>query len=193
MLGQGLVVKVLWNGKINQICASTTEGAVHVLYDENVSAAGAKFCAKKKAKAKRVDDMSFLEDESARVIINPHALPMYREENPLFNRGGGKRKTSKLRNDAVATRKPDRPLTGPGRGGKVGTSLTNHIMKNLMKDTMRDEDPREAILKHADAAASDPFWIAPAYQKTQPKTVMADSVYEDENEEDRASKKKRPN
>ncbi|KAI8833777.1 WD40-repeat-containing domain protein [Chytriomyces cf. hyalinus JEL632] len=192
-VGPGSVVKVLWNGKINQICASTTEGAVHVLYDENVSAAGAKFCAKKKAKAKTVDDMSFLEDESARVIINPHALPMYREENPLFNRGGGKRKTSKLRNDAVATRKPDRPLTGPGRGGKVGTSLTNHIMKNLMKDTMRDEDPREAILKHADAAASDPFWIAPAYQKTQPKTVMADSVYEDENEEDRASKKKRPN
>ncbi|TPX63450.1 hypothetical protein CcCBS67573_g08681 [Chytriomyces confervae] len=59
-----------------------------------------------------------------------------------------------------------------------------------MKDTMRDEDPREAILKHADAASSDPFWIAPAYQKTQPKTVMADNVYEDENEEDRASKKK---
>ncbi|KAJ3017005.1 UNVERIFIED_CONTAM: hypothetical protein HDU68_011900 [Siphonaria sp. JEL0065] len=187
----GSVVKVLWNGKINQIAASTTEGAVHVFYDDSVSAAGAKFCANKKAKSRGVDDMSFLEDESKRVIINPHALPMYREDNILMNRGG-KRKISKVRADPIASRKPDRPMTGPGRGGKVGTSLTNHLLKGMIKDTMRDEDPREAILKYADAAAASPFWIAPAYKSTQPKAVMAEKVYEDEDEEDRASKKKRP-
>ncbi|KAJ3065303.1 hypothetical protein HDU98_011328 [Podochytrium sp. JEL0797] len=192
-VGKGSVVRVLWNGKINQIAASTTEGAVHVFYDDHVSVAGAKLCAGKKARARGVDDVSFMEDESKRVIINPHALPMYREDNPLTNRGGGgKRKISKVRADPIASRKPDRPMTGPGRGGKVGTSLTNHLMKGLMKDTMRDEDPREAILKHAADALSDPFWIAPAYNKTQPKAVMAQSVYEDEDEEDRANKKKRP-
>ncbi|KAJ3285866.1 hypothetical protein HDU79_006976 [Rhizoclosmatium sp. JEL0117] len=190
-VGNGSVVKVLWNGKINQICASTTEGSVHVFYDDHVSVAGAKFCAGKKAKAKGVDDMSYLEDESARVIINPHALPMYREDNILTNRGG-KRKLAKIRKDPIASRKPDRPITGPGRGGKVGTSLTQHLMKGLMKDTMRDEDPREAILKHAAEASANPFWIAPAYQATQPKAVMAEKVYEDEDEEDRANKKKRP-
>ena len=31
-----------------------------------------------------------------------------------------------------------------------------------------DEDPREAILKHAAAAESDPYWVAPAYKDTQP-------------------------
>ncbi|KAI9352068.1 WD40-repeat-containing domain protein [Obelidium mucronatum] len=190
-VGNGSVVKVLWNGKINQICASTTDGAVHVFYDDNVSVAGAKFCAGKKAKTRGVDDMAFMEDESKRVIINPHALPMYREDNILTNRGG-KRKLSKVRADPIASRKPDRPMTGPGRGGKVGTSLTNHIMKGMIKDTMRDEDPREAILKYADEASANPFWIAPAYKTTQPKAVMAEKVYEDEDEEDRANKKSRP-
>ncbi|KAJ3201440.1 hypothetical protein HDU82_008104 [Entophlyctis luteolus] len=117
---------------------------------------------------------------------------MYRDDN-FLSRRGGKRKVSKIRADPVATRKPDRPLTGPGRGGKVGTSLTNHIMKGLIKDTMRDEDPREAILKHAEEAQTNPFWIAPAYQTTQPKPIMAEKVYEDADEEDRANKKKRPN
>ena len=45
------------------------------------------------------------------------------------------------------------PVSGPGKGGKLGTSLTQHIMRSVIKDTMRDEDPREAILRHAEAAA----------------------------------------
>lgn len=38
-----------------------------------------------------------------------------------------------------------------------------------------DEDPREAILKHAEAAANDPQIIAPAYAETQPKTLFYES------------------
>lgn len=43
-----------------------------------------------------------------------------------------------------------------------------------------DEDPREAILKYADAAEKDPKFIAPAYSKTQPKPVFAESDSDDE-------------
>lgn len=45
-----------------------------------------------------------------------------------------------------------------------------------------EEDPREAILKHADAAAKDPKFIAPAYAQTQPEPVFAKS---DDEEEDK--------
>ena len=31
------------------------------------------------------------------------------------------------------------------------------------------EDPREALLKYAKVAESDPYWISPAYSQTQPK------------------------
>lgn len=35
-----------------------------------------------------------------------------------------------------------------------------------------DEDPREAILKVAKKAEEDPYWISPAYEKTQPVTIF---------------------
>ncbi|KAI9217315.1 hypothetical protein BC828DRAFT_408624, partial [Blastocladiella britannica] len=63
----------------------------------------------------------------------------------------------------------------------------------------RDVDPREAILKYADAAAADPYWITPAYKATQPVAVLAPKVLEDdeldrvidESEEDRQQARKR--
>jgi WD repeat-containing protein 70 len=50
----------------------------------------------------------------------------------------------------------------------------------LIKDTWMDEDPREAILKYAEAAEKEPKFIAPAYSKTQPKPVFQESDSEDE-------------
>ena len=50
----------------------------------------------------------------------------------------------------------------------------------LIKDTWMDEDPREAILKYADAAEKDPKFIAPAYSQTQPKPVFAESDSDNE-------------
>jgi hypothetical protein len=35
----------------------------------------------------------------------------------------------------------------------------------IHKDRTRDEDPREALLKYADKAESDPYWVAPAYKE----------------------------
>lgn len=43
-----------------------------------------------------------------------------------------------------------------------------------------EEDPREAILKYADAASKDPKYIAPAYAQTQPEPVFAKSDSEEE-------------
>lgn len=37
---------------------------------------------------------------------------------------------------------------------------------------MFQQDPREAILKYAKDAAENPYWIAPAYSKTQPKPIF---------------------
>jgi hypothetical protein len=51
-----------------------------------------------------------------------------------------------------------------------------------MKETWMEEDPRAAILRHAEAAASDPKYIAPAYAKTQPDTIFASDVDSDEEE-----------
>ncbi|KAJ3022627.1 hypothetical protein HKX48_005689 [Thoreauomyces humboldtii] len=166
-------VRVQWHPKINQILVGTGDGSVQVFYDPEKSSAGVKTALSKRPKNRTVDDIDFY-DDSNRPILTPHALPMFKDEVPQT-----KRKKEKLRADPMASRRPDQPITGPGRGGKVGTNVTQHIMRGLIKDTMRDEDPREAILRHAKDAAENPFWIAPAYKKNQPKTVYAEEVYEE--------------
>jgi WD repeat-containing protein 70 len=44
----------------------------------------------------------------------------------------------------------------------------------------RDVDPREAILKYAEEAEKDPYWVAPAYKNTQPTLLLAPEVFEDD-------------
>jgi hypothetical protein len=63
---QGSVIRVLWHSRINQVIATTSEGAAHVFYDEHVSAGGAKLCAGKRGKTRHIDDFSLQNDASSR-------------------------------------------------------------------------------------------------------------------------------
>ena len=51
-----------------------------------------------------------------------------------------KRKREKDRMDPRKSMRPELPVSGPGRGGRVGASATQHVVQNLVRDTMRDED-----------------------------------------------------
>lgn len=140
------------------------------------------------------------------VIHNPHALPLFRDQPSR------KRQREKTLKDPAKSHRPELPVTGPGHGGRTGTSsgslLTQYLLKvrmtntdllyqsftclvvnlilvplqqgGMLKETWMEEDPREAILKYAEAAEKDPKFIAPAYAETQPKPVFADSDNEDE-------------
>ncbi|KAG0211686.1 hypothetical protein BGX28_007580 [Mortierella sp. GBA30] len=163
-VSQSSVVRVLWHDKLNQIIAGSADGVARVYYDPEVSTKGAKLCATKTPKKRAVDDY-----EIDRPIITPHALPMFKEDNNKMR--SNKRKQEKMRSDPLASRRPEMPLTGPGKGGKVGTNLTQHVLTDVVKDTMREEDPRAALLKYAEVTEQDPQWITPAYKKSQPKTV----------------------
>jgi len=80
---------------------------------------------------------------AAPTILTPHALPMFRElEGPGR---GTKRKAEKDRLDPRKSRRPELPVTGPGKGGRVGASATQHVVRNLVRDTTRDEDVCETL------------------------------------------------
>lgn len=113
-------------------------------------------------------------------IITPHALPMFRDGEEVR---GGKRKREKERMDPKKSRRPELPVHGPGKGGRVGASATQHVVQNLFRDTTRDVDPREALLAYADVAENDPQWTS-AWRANQPKPVFA-SVEEEEKEEEK--------
>ncbi|XP_062148051.1 uncharacterized protein LOC133856989 [Alnus glutinosa] len=172
------VVQCAWHPKLNQIFATSgdkSQGGTHILYDPTLSERGALVCVARAPRKKSVDDF-----EAKPVIHNPHALPLFRDQPSR------KRQREKELKDPMKSHKPELPMTGPGFGGRVGTSagslLTQYLLKQggMIKETWMEEDPREAILKYADAAAKDPKYIAPAYAQTQPETVFAKSDSEDE-------------
>ncbi|KAF3436076.1 hypothetical protein FNV43_RR23168 [Rhamnella rubrinervis] len=172
------VVQCAWHPKLNQIFATAgdkSQGGTHILYDPTLSERGALVCVARAPRKKSVDDF-----EINPVIHNPHALPLFRDQPSR------KRQREKILKDPIKSHKPELPMTGPGFGGRVGVSkgslLTQYLLKQggMIKETWMEEDPREAILKYADAAAKDPKYIAPAYAQTQPETVFAKSDSEDE-------------
>ena len=115
-----------------------SNGQICVLYSPTTSLNGAKLLLNKGPPRKvTIEDMS--DALAAPSILTPHALPMFRDLDPGK---GTKRKAEKDRQDPRKSRRPELPVTGPGRGGRVGASATQHVVQNLVRDTTRDEDVR---------------------------------------------------
>uniref|UniRef100_A0AAY4CGD6 WD repeat-containing protein 70 n=1 Tax=Denticeps clupeoides TaxID=299321 RepID=A0AAY4CGD6_9TELE len=153
------VVRCLWHPKLNQIMVGTGNGLAKVYYDPVRSHRGAKLCVvKSNRKEKHAEALT--QD----YIITPHALPMFREARQRSTR----KQLEKDRLDPVKSHKPEPPVSGPGRGGRVaahGGTLSSYIVKNIALDKTDDSNPREAILRHAKDASENPYWVAPAYKK----------------------------
>ncbi|KAL3284771.1 hypothetical protein HHI36_018914 [Cryptolaemus montrouzieri] len=167
-------IKVAWHPKLNQIFVGTGNGLVKCYYNEKVSLRGATLCA---AKIHRKAQHS--EIVSSQQVLTPHALPLFRQERRKTSR----KQMEKDRLDPVKSRRPDLPITS-GQGGRVassGSTLSSFVIRNLglSKRVNDDQDPREAILKFAKEAEENPYWITPAYSKTQPKNVLDESISEE--------------
>ncbi|KAG9488427.1 hypothetical protein GDO78_007955 [Eleutherodactylus coqui] len=179
------VVRCLWHPKLNQIMVGTGNGLAKVYYDPIKSQRGAKLCVvKTKRKARQAETLT--QD----YIITPHALPMFREPRQRSTR----KQLEKDRLDPLKSHKPEPPVAGPGRGGRVGThggTLSSFIVKNIALDKTDDSNPREAILRHAKDAADNPYWVAPAYSTTQPQAVFAEVDSEEDEPDNEPEWKKR--
>uniref|UniRef100_A0A3B3D0F7 WD repeat-containing protein 70 n=1 Tax=Oryzias melastigma TaxID=30732 RepID=A0A3B3D0F7_ORYME len=149
------VVRCLWHPKLNQIMAGTGNGLAKVYYDPVKSHRGAKLCVvKSQRKGKHAETLT--QD----YIITPHALPMFRDARQRSTR----KQLEKDRLDPKKSHKPEPPVSGPGRGGRVaahGGTLSSFIVKNIALDKTDDSNPREAILRHAKEASENPYWVAP--------------------------------
>uniref|UniRef100_A0A3B4FN05 WD repeat-containing protein 70 n=1 Tax=Pundamilia nyererei TaxID=303518 RepID=A0A3B4FN05_9CICH len=179
------VVRCLWHPKLNQIMVGTGNGLVKVYYDPVKSHRGAKLCVvKSKRKEKHAEALT--QD----YIITPHALPMFREARQRSTR----KQLEKDRLDPKKSHKPEPPVSGPGRGGRVaahGGTLSSFIVKNIALDKTDDSNPREAILRHAKEASENPYWIAPAYTETQPEPVFAEESEDEEPDQEPEWKKRK--
>jgi len=157
------VIGLSWSDKLNQIAVGAAD-SLRMLYSPEYSQKGALYFV-----GKRVKERENLGVQFEKAIINPSALPEFRAKR--VNR---RKEKERILNDPTKTCRPEQPLQGPGKGGRLGTksSLTQFMMQGLHKLKSREEDPQQAILKHAEAAKADPGLVGPAYRNTQPENVL---------------------
>ncbi|ETW03565.1 hypothetical protein H310_04979 [Aphanomyces invadans] len=164
-------VCVAWHSKINQVFVGSSAGSVRVFYDDAISTRGVLLSATKKLPLASAGYVR-IDESTDGAIVNPHALPMFRDAN---NKKPNKRKYAKIRMDPIASKKPSKPITGPGFGGSTGGgTLTQFFMRDQIKsESIRSEDPREAILKYAKVAEAESTYLGSAYAATQPRDQIA--------------------
>ena len=108
-----------------------------MLYSPQTSLNGAKLIANKGPPRKvNIDDI-------AASLIEPAIMTPTEPGEKVYTDGiigGNKRKRDAGRMDPRKARRPELPVTGPGRGGRVGASATQHVVQNHVRDLSRDED-----------------------------------------------------
>ncbi|KRZ20364.1 WD repeat-containing protein 70 [Trichinella pseudospiralis] len=167
------------------IFCGTTSGKIRIYYNPKISNRGALMCISKPIKRVRPTDAVY-----EPFIIAPNSLPPRK-----VGRDGFEKEHYTLRQMLRAVRYaqrpppknrvPELPVSGPGERGRIGaagSTLHSFVARQmgLSRKIDDNEDPREAILKHAKAAEENPYWVAPAYKKTQPHPVLANKEEEEE-------------
>lgn len=143
-----------------------SSGQICVLYSPFTSLNGAKLLANKGPPRKRtIEDMS--DALAAPSIHVPGESPMFREGDGMIRTNKRKRDNDRL--DPRKARRPELPVTGPGRGGRVGASATQHVVQNLVRDTTRDEDVR---ISCSDGGCHAGYWTDWALFFFQPREAL---------------------
>lgn len=169
-VSQGSAIKVLWNPKINQIIVGGADANTRVFYDDKISFRGVKLAVGKAAKKRAIDDIEYQ---------GPIITPELEKDAQIAAKR--RKRQEQLSGGSKANHRPEAPLTGQGKGGKVGVSLSEILYRSVVpKNEKAFEDAREAILKHAEEAEKNPQFLAKAYEKTQPKPVFDERALEDE-------------
>ncbi|VDN38038.1 unnamed protein product [Gongylonema pulchrum] len=185
-------IRIDWQPKINQILVGLSDGTVKLYYDPMNSSRGALLCVTRPLRRARQQEV--VREE---LVLSPLTLEMFQ---PRGEEGEEKEVTTwrlkkylrmrdnKLRPDF---RKPaDMPMSGPSSGGRVaasGGTLHSYIAKQVgtkrNRDFLADKDVRASILRHAEEAEKNPYYVTKAYLKSQPVTVFQKTTTAPEEEE----------
>lgn len=180
------LITVQWHPKLNQIITGSANAETHVLFSPETSTKGAVSILSRLPKRRHIDDDAALTTDydalgvSGDAILNPGSAAeaiktsTYASRHPTI----GLTASGKSRDP----RRPHIPAQTPFSKSQPDEK---HINERIPFSTMREEDPREALLKYADKAKDDPMFTK-AWSKTQPKTVYADLS----DDEDGAARKK---
>lgn len=181
------LITVRWHEKLNQIFTGSANSELHVLYNPETSSRGAKEVMSRAPKKRHVDDdPNFTTDQSAGLSGDAIMAPNGVLQNTSSTSYAARHPTVGL-TASGRSRDPRRPQIPAQTPFMKSQPDEKHINENIPLSSMRDEDPRAALLKYAELADKDPLFTN-AWKQTQPKTQYAD--LSDEEEEEGPDKKK---
>ncbi|KAF5668907.1 RRB1-like protein in the regulation of ribosome biosynthesis [Fusarium heterosporum] len=168
------LITVDWHPKINQIITGSANGETRILYNPQMSNRGAVDVMSRAPKKRHIDDNpEFTMDQSLGISGDAIVVP--------GASGGSKKSGVTASGRSKDPRRPHIPQQTPFQKNQPDEKL---IAENIPLARMLHEDPREALLKYADKAQSDPMFIK-AWSKTQPQTQYAELSDDEENGPDK--------
>jgi hypothetical protein len=185
------IVRVVWHAALDQLFVGCSDHKIHGFYRkpaEGQSGRGIAMSMGRELRRKNIDQYA----------PNPFIV------TPVTRAPARIKRIKDLEEREFVTKSgPAPPVKGKGKSGKLGTNEKFFMMKELGVRTDVNEDPREALLKYADEAEKNPFFIAPAYNETQPQPILdyesvrkelANQENQEEEDEDSAEQRfsKRP-
>lgn len=177
------LITVQWHPKLNQIITGSANAEVHVLYNPSTSVRGAVDVMSRAPKKRHVDDdPNFTTDQSAGMTgdaTTGEGVPAsHVNRHPTIGLTASGRSRD--------PRRPQIPAVTPFMKSQPDV---NYINKSMPLSSMRDEDPREALLKYAELAKNDPLFTN-AWKETQPTTQYAELSDEEEEGPDKKKVKR---
>ena len=178
-----------WHTTLNQIFTGSANGQVHVLFNPKTSKKAALTILSKPPKRHHIDDDPSLTTSADASIISSENI-----SNPGTAGEAIQGSTYSSRHPTIGltasgkSRDPRRPYLPVSTPFSRNAPDEKHIKQSIPLSSMREEDPREALLKYADKAKDDPMFTN-AWAKTQPKTIYAD-VSDEEDEPDKKKVKR---
>jgi 26S proteasome regulatory subunit T2 len=182
------LITVLWHPKLNQIITGSANAETHVLFNPTTSTKGAVMVMSKRPKRHHLDDDPSLTTDMSQGVSGDNIL------NPGTSSEAIQGSTFSSRHPTIGltasgkSRDPRRPHIPQSTPFSKNQPNEKHIRESIPLSSMREEDPRAALLKYAEKAEKDPLFTN-AWKRTQPKTIYAE-VSDDEDEGGEPNKKK---
>lgn len=155
------VIRVAWHALLNQIFVGCSDGNSYIYYDEDLSSKGVLLSNARAPKKKHFDGMAM----AAPIIVVPL------EEKRMKRQLRKQQQMAKLQKH-VPTKAGESDTAQTGPTIRLGSENYSHLMMRHIKKQDIDTDPRAALLKYDEEVKKNPYFVAPAYQESQPQTLL---------------------
>ncbi|KAK3202170.1 hypothetical protein GRF29_161g371583 [Pseudopithomyces chartarum] len=180
------LITVNWHPKLNQIFTGSANGQTTILFNPKLSTSGALAILSKAPKKRHLDDDPHFTTDMDPLGMSGEAIEPGGKPGPTPGSFAARHPTVGL-TASGRSRDPRRPHIPQTTPFAQSTPDQKYVMENIELSSMRDEDPREALLKYAPKQGEKNLFTG-AWDESQPKTIYKD--YDSEEDEREAKRTK---